>query len=294
VGFLRAVRQVRGFKADLALSMSPPKRNTAVTLLSGARCKVGYLTYHDSVAPYLETTPIEAVGCEVSKQEVYGRDHIEERSLKICRALGVETRNVARALQIESSVHTAVCKKLVELGVLRTRPCIVLHPFSGWEFRSWPLERFVEVTNALLRRAPDYDIVLVCEKTEETRLAQVAERYRNSQRVRVFASEDLLMTSVLLREAALVVGNDSGPLHLAAALGTPVVGLFGPALPELTAPRSDRGVFHYRKVECSPCDQRVCVQPNRWCMSLISVDAVVQSIVMQLSPPSVVEAAANA
>ncbi len=293
-GFIRAVSFARKLNASLALSMSPPKRNAAVTLASGAERKVGYLTYVDSLTPYLASTPIEAVGCELPGHESYGRENIEERSLKVCRALGIEAHDVPRTIDVDAGACRQAREVMTRDGTLPRRPFVVLHPFSGWEFRSWPLERFLALAESILTRLPGYAIVFLCEKSEASQLVPVAHRFNDHAAVRVFASADLLMTAVMLKEAALVVGNDSGPLHLAAGLGTRVIGLFGPAPPELTAPRSVQGEFHYQRVECSPCDQCVCVRPGQSCMTLIPTEDVVRSVVAQLSVQPVVEAVANA
>jgi ADP-heptose:LPS heptosyltransferase len=293
-GFMRAVSLARKLNADLALSMSPPKRNAAVTLASGAARKVGYLTYVDSLTPYLKSTPIEAIGCSLQYYESYGMENIEERSLKVCRALGVQTDGARRGIAVNATVWNRERDALLGERKLPRRPFIVLHPFSGWTFRSWPLERFMEVAETIRARLPEYEVVFLCEKSEAPQLAPVQHRYEESRAVHVIVSDDLVRTSIVLKEAALFVGNDSGPLHLAAALGTRVVGLFGPATPALTAPRSAQGRFLYERVECSPCDQCVCVRPERSCMTLISTADVVRSLLALLPVQTAVEAVANA
>jgi ADP-heptose:LPS heptosyltransferase len=84
----------------------------------------------------------------------------------------------------------------------------------------------------------------------------------------------------LLGRAALFVGNDSGPMHLAAALGTPCLALFGPNLEERSGPwplPSTPGSPHRTlrvPVPCSPCAQDACLQPGDWCMEKLGLDAV--------------------
>ncbi len=291
-GFLRAVRTVRSLHADLAISMSPPKRNAAVALASGAPRKVGYLTYVDSLAPYLKSTPVTAIGCRLVREEVYAREPIEERSLKICRALGY---NEVRSsfFSYHEKVGMQAKQHLRQKGLLLLKPYVILHPFSGWHFRSWPLERFVEVAHAILAQAPGYDVVFLCEDREAPLLERVRPMFDGHDGVRFVASDDLVTTACLMRGAAVVVGNDSGPLHLAAALGVPVVGLFGPAPPALTAPRNVRGTLLYHPVECSPCDQLACIRPHASCMTMIPVADVVQSILRQLSHQPVAQPIAH-
>jgi ADP-heptose:LPS heptosyltransferase len=82
----------------------------------------------------------------------------------------------------------------------------------------------------------------------------------------------------IIAGAKLFIGSDSGPLHLAAAVGTPSVGLFGPASPEITGPLVTMNSYLYKKVECSPCNQKDCVRKWNPCISLISVDEVFEAV----------------
>lgn len=105
-------------------------------------------------------------------------------------------------------------------------------------------------------------------------LGPLKDAFGDSGRVQFFPSSDVLDTAAMIQGAGLFVGNDSGPLHLAALLGVPVVGLFGPAPPERTAPFASRGVFMYRQVACSPCTQTTCAMPGNSCMNRIAVQEV--------------------
>lgn len=291
LGFLRAVLFVRRLKADLALSMSPPKRNAAVTLTSGAPRKVGYLTYVHSLTPYLESTAIESFGCTLPRREFYGLENIEERSLKVCKALGIYSES--HAIQIQSNAIENAWKNLTKQGAVPQQRFVALQPFSGWQFRSWSIERFNLLGQKILLLL-NYHVVFLCEKKEEHLLEPAKAKFAGRTDVFFVASEDLVETSAILKNAALVVGNDSGPLHLAAALGAKVVGLFGPSAPHLTAPRDAHGVFHYERVECSPCNQHRCIRPTDSCMSLISHEYVFHSVKTLLVAPSGVETPANA
>jgi heptosyltransferase-2 len=110
--------------------------------------------------------------------------------------------------------------------------------------------------------------------------------FRGEPRVRFFPSADILKTAALLRDADLFIGNDSGPLHLAALLEVPLIGLFGPASPELTAPLSARGSFLYHQVACSPCSQTVCIMPDNSCMRRITPEDVLTAVAEELERAS--------
>ena len=89
--------------------------------------------------------------------------------------------------------------------------------------------------------------------------------------------ERLGVACVLLDRATLVVGNDSGLIHIAAACGTPVIGLYGPQLPERFGPGSARSIALHHRVDCCPCAQRICVRPEDPCVNLITLEEVVSA-----------------
>ncbi len=292
-GFLKAVAFVRKLRVDLALSMSPPKRNAAVTMTSGAPRKVGYLTYVHSLTPYLASTPVEAFGCTLPRREFYGLENIEERSLKVCKALGIISESMLHRIHLDENRITEKWNAVRARHQLPEKKYVVLHPFSGWKFRSWSLERFNQLAQKILLLL-NYNVVFLCEKGEESQLESSRLRFAQRDDVFFFPSDDLLETSAVLKHAALLIGNDSGPMHLASTLGIKVVGLFGPASPQLTAPTRALGVFHYERVECSPCDQCKCIRPTDSCMSLISPDYVFESVKKLLSREPAVETVADA
>jgi len=275
LGFLQGIMVARRLRADLACSMSHPRRNVATVLSSGAPLKVGYLTYVDSYTPYLRVTQIESFGFELKKHVTYGKESIEERSLKVCESLGVERDGGTRVV-LKNEVYESARSRLCQQGSLPSNPYTAVHPFSGWEFRTWDLGNFTEFVEEFVK-TNEGDVIFLCAEDEFHKLKKAREKFNGSNRVSFFSSNDLVDTAVVLRDASLFVGNDSGPLHLAAALGTKVVGLFGPVSPSVLAP-TDNGTYLYHKVECSPCDQRTCIRPENNCMNLIGVQETLTSV----------------
>jgi len=277
LGIFRAGETARAVVADLACSMSPSRRNAWVALSSRAPAVVGYLGAESSLTPYLSSYPVEAFGIQVESGHTFGNEPVQLRAMKIAHALGITSPFPGRYVQLEKQVVQAVERNLRARGCIPERPYVVIHPFSGWEFRSWPLERFGWLAEGILARY-DRDIVLLCAQSEEKQIAPLRAQFSGNHRVRVFLSKDLLESAVLIGEAELFVGNDSGPLHLAGAVGTPHVGLFGPAAPELTSPAHPLGHYLFKKIECSPCDQKNCVRPHDSCMSRMTTGEVLAAV----------------
>jgi ADP-heptose:LPS heptosyltransferase len=277
-GTLLALKLVRSEPIDLAVSMSPPRRNAFITLASRSRMKVGYLSYVDSVTPFLVSTPVESFGFSTSSKTQYSNENIYKRSARICEALGIGGGEKGFVLEIEPADSGVVREDLRSHGLLPDRPYVLLHPFSGWEFRQWGLSQFRELAERI-RKSDLCDVVVVCEQKDYGVLIRAL---GPASQLKVVLTSDLLKLAVLMKGSVMFVGNDSGPLHLAEALGIRTIGLFGPAPPELTGGQSARSISLYKKLDCSPCDQRTCVRPEKPCMSYHEVDEVFAAVVAAL------------
>ena len=293
IGLTHAILASRKINSDLAISISPSKRNAISTLASQSRSKVGYLSHINSLTPFLVRPPIESFGCMLASEEVYGMQNIADRASKICRSLGIGDTTTGQSIEIRSSVFETTTSRLKERGVLPESPFVVIHPFSGWSYRNWDIQRFEHLADRIIK-STSFSVVFVCAREEEDMMHKLSEKLRGNRRVSLFSSSSIPETAVVIQHASVFIGNDSGPLHLASALGLTVVGLFGPASPELTAPPHLKGATLYKKVECSPCDQRKCVRPEAPCMSLLSVDEVMSQVVKCLAHENSRSATAHA
>ncbi len=149
--------------------------------------------------------------------------------------------------------------------------------------RRWPRDNFVKLGRALLERFPS-DLVLIGLAAEEEYVHPV-ERELASARVKNLTGKlSLVELASVLQGAALILTNDSGPMHLAAALRTPVVAFFGPETPERYGPLSEKSLVFYRGLWCSPCmsienAKTVNCINNLECMKQIDVRTVVRDVI---------------
>jgi lipopolysaccharide heptosyltransferase II len=164
-------------------------------------------------------------------------------------------------------------------------PCvpIVIHVSAGNAFRRWPLPSFVELAVRLSSSSPDRRIILTSGPSEADAAETVAREALarlpgRPEAVRTCGDTTLDELRALIVRAALYIGGDSGPLHMAATTRTPIVGVYGPTLPVRSAPwRNPAMVTESVEVDgldCRPCDQRVCVPGDFRCLTQIGVDAV--------------------
>lgn len=161
---------------------------------------------------------------------------------------------------------------LAEAGVAAGAPLAVLAPGAGWPGKQWPAERFADVGDRL-RREAGFAVVLVGSAGEADLCRSVAARMREPA-ASLAGKTSLAQLAALLAQAGLFVGNDSGPMHLAACFEIPSVVCFGPTVASKWAPRHARARVLQHE-DCSGCVswhfRASCLHGNR-CMKSITVD----------------------
>lgn len=146
--------------------------------------------------------------------------------------------------------------------------------------RRWPQERFVHLAKWLLRRY-ELEMILIGSRPEKKYTQAVAQALASPARVHDLAGAlTLIELAELILHASLIISNDSGPLHLAAALQKPVVGFYGPETPKRFGPLCDTRLIFYLGLPCSPCmsvdnAKTVNCTNNRRCMLDLTVGMVI-------------------
>ncbi len=157
-------------------------------------------------------------------------------------------------------------------GIGRGEPFMVLNPGAAYgSAKRWSEERFAE-TGDRLAKSLGLRIAIVGSKSETPAAEEI--RARAQTPVSILTGKTTLeMLIGVLAESSLVITNDSGPMHIAAALGIPTVAIFGPTDERVTAPLAPQARVVKHPVECSPCLLRECPIDHR-CMTRVSVDDV--------------------
>lgn len=264
-GLISAKEGLKNYFFDLICSMSPSFRNAFLTLKLRAKYKIGFFRSNSFFTPFLEDNIIEAYGISDFSSYAFKKENIEERGIKICAALGFDLK-----------LKNIYDKK--DLRVITNNPYIVLHPLSGWEYRNWKIENYAQIIDNIIE-ITQIKVVIIGSEEEKLFGERLKGLTKNKANITTLFEEKLETVMQYLSNALLFIGNDSGPLHLASALGVQAVGLFGPAPPELTAPQNKQNFYFYKKVDCSPCEQINCIRPADPCMNLIQVDEVTQKAV---------------
>ena len=193
----------------------------------------------------------------------------------LLRSRGIEPDLEAPRLPIEPEVSARADSILEKSGVARGGPLALLAPGAafGWTKR-WPPDRYGRLAALLSERG--FSCAVVIGPGEEELAGRVAASAKKPLPI-LGADLDALELAGLLSRARVVIANDSGPMHLAAAVGTPVVALFGPTDPARTSPTGSPSRILDRYVFCSPCFLKKCPYGHE-CMKEIEAEDALRAV----------------
>jgi heptosyltransferase-2 len=146
--------------------------------------------------------------------------------------------------------------------------------------KRWFPERFAEVGNKLIEK---YDVeIVIFGSPDERKIATSITKMMRFKSLNFAGETNLRISAALISRCALFITNDTGAMHIAAALGTPIVAIFGPTDPERTAPWGNGHVIVQKKIRCSPCMRKKCLERHHKCMKEVGTQEVLKAIEQQL------------
>ncbi len=216
------------------------------------------------------------------------RIHLVDEYLALARGLDIDIVMAEPRLQPAPGMVSSARRLLEANGVPADRPVVGMAPGAAYGYaKRWPPDRYARVAERLARQSGAV-VVLVGSAHDrdaghaiESSLASPALGRRGASVLNLIGRTDLAQLIGLLASCRAFVSNDSGPMHLAAALGVPVTALFGPTDERLTAPVGRHEVLT-QDVWCRPCFFRDCPIDHR-CMTRISEDRVLEAVAGQVS-----------
>jgi heptosyltransferase-1 len=244
-GALAALRALRERRYDVALDFQGLWKSAGWARLSGAPRVVGY--GRDG-----RREPPSALLVNERVSPPPGRRHVIDENLALLTPLGIDAVGL-REFPLPLSAE-AVARVDDETRDLGGGPFVLLNPGGGWPSKLWPPERFGALARGLAARG--LASLVTWGPGEEGLAERVASSSAGAAR-RCFPTT-LLDYVELARRARLVIAADTGPLHLACAVGTPVVALFGPTDPARNGPFAPGDVVVRREPSCAPCYRRGC------------------------------------
>jgi predicted lipopolysaccharide heptosyltransferase III len=274
------IKRLRAGRYDVAIDFHGGPRASLLTWLSGARRRIGY----DVVGRGWMYTE------RVSRPRELRPRHSVQNQFDLLAPLGIGPADPATEpveMVAGDEAGRRVLERLRAAGVPADARLIVIHVSSSSPFRRWPAESFAEAIADLAGSAEDRRIVVTAGPSEAGAVERIVAGARArlngaaAERILRCGEFSLVELRALVDAAALYLGGDSGPLHIAAASRVPIVALYGPTLPIRSHPWRSRSIpseaVDAGDLPCRPCDQRVCAPGDFRCLTGIRPADVVHA-----------------
>ena len=275
-----AVRQIRAFlKAlrdrpyDLVIDFHGLFKSGLIVLLSGGRRKLGYDSMQEMSGLFLNEKIPEDMG-----------KHAVDRYLDFLRHLGAETPEPRFHIPVGEDNKNRVDALLEARGIAGDDRFVAVSPVALWETKLWDEKKFAMLCDRLIE---ELNMKTVLTGSRADGILQRIEKSMTRPIANLGGLTTLRDLAYLFGRSALLITTDSGPMHVAAAMATPVVALFGPTSPSRTGPYGEGHVVIRKDLDCSPCFQKKC--DDLTCMKEISVEEVFEAVKKKLSPPDLGE-----
>lgn len=259
---VRCYRELRARGFDCVVDLTDGDRSAFISFTTGARVRIGFNHEH-RLRGRLYSRCVEAS---------YDAMHVIDYHAMALPSLGLSMEGGEPILPLSREDHERAHRVVKSLQLDRTR-WIMIHPAARYWFKAWPPDRFAALSDAFHERG--FQVVLVGspeERSVGTKILQAAKR----SMISLIGNTRLLELAALMTRCRLFIGNDAGPMHVAAAVGCPVVALFGPSDPAVWAPRGKHVKTIHKGLDCRECFHPGCFRGEQGCMKLITVDEVLK------------------
>jgi len=259
----RFIQHVRDAKFDMVIDLTDGDRSAFLSWVTGARVRLGYNRdrrwrgkFYSQVLP-----------------SAYGSMHMVEYHQQAIASLGIHESVGLPEVYVHSEMRQPDEEELGDFFA-KNQPLVLLHPTARYVFKAWPLERFATLADWLSGQGIRVGLI---GSQREILIGQQIMNLTKHKPVNLMGKTRLSQLVALMRGSLLLIGNDGGPIHIAAAVGCPVLGLFGPTNPAVWGPRGSNVKVIYKGLDCRGCFYPGCSRGEESCMRQISVEEVCQT-----------------
>jgi len=265
------IKGLRRERFDQVIDLRLDDRGAFMALLTGAPRRVSLI---DRTAVWRNRLFTHLVDPPPAAQRIYGA---AEQSLQIVRACGVETGDHPPKLWVDNETLGAARHLLDREGISTMERWISINPFARWSYKEWDDEKWIRLVDWLWEEHT-FAVVIVGSSEERERAAYIKEKSRGT--VFNLAGRTTLGELVgVLSASSLHIGVDSAAPHIAAAVGTPTITIYGPTDWLDWAPQGADHAFIIPDRECAPCHQKGCDGSGRSaCLEELTVERVRKEI----------------
>lgn len=275
VGQIGFVRGLRRSAFDLAIDLRTGTRGAIMARLSGASRRLGFFV--DNEAWWRNTLFTDLFRlCYIPEL------HVADYHLSLLEGYGLPSRHRDPELVVSVGKAAEAERLLAPLKEGGGRLVVVLQPFSLWHYKEWDAEKYVELIRWLI--ADRQATVLITGAAGERQRAAEVVLAGGPGCHNLAGQTSLALYAAVLKLSHLFIGVDSAGLHIAAAVGTPTVSIFGPSAPSSWAPRGKAHMVVQKSLACVPCRMKGCNNSEKSrCLEELRVEEVVMAVDRQLN-----------
>lgn len=273
-GFIKAWREVWAFiralrdtRYDLLLDFQGLLKSGVWVWLADAERKIGF-------GRGMEHAECSYIFLNEKIPPVDMDTHALTREMTLLQAIGIKADEITFELPITDGNRGEVDALLAGHGIDPQRPLVAINPQATWPTKLWFSDRFSEVADHLL--AQGCAVVFTGSPADRVEIERIISGMKGKA-ANLAGATSLMSLAALYQRAQVVVSTDTGPMHIAAAVGTPLVAIFGSTAPWRTGPWGEEHVVLRVDLACSPCLKKSCTR-NSECMGEISVAMVTSAV----------------
>ncbi len=261
------IKELRDTRYDLIIDFQQLLKSSVPVALARGRRKIGYgrgMEHQEHSYVFLNER-IPAVSMEI---------HALTRNMLLLKSLGIKADEIVFDIPVQAHDRHLTDELLSQHEIKPSEPLIAVNPVAKWETKLWSEKKFSELADRLTEI---YSVRVIFTGGPEDRdtVEEIIAGMRH-RAVNLAGETNLKMLAALYEKTACLISTDTGPMHLAAAMGTGVVALFGPTAPWRTGPFGSGHQIIRAGLECSPCFKRRCRTVE--CMARIGVADVLEGI----------------
>lgn len=259
-GFLKELRLC---EYDLVVDLQGLLKSGILVGLSKGKRKVGMSGSREGARLFLNERPIR----------VDYDQHAIDRYLKVAESLGYDSAKWDGHIPVSGPDRRLIDQILVSSGIEK-EPLVAINPIARWRTKLWRPERFAILADRI-RNEMGCEVIFTGSNLDEQIIGDITGMMK-TRFLNLAGQTNLKELAYFYSRCKLLVTTDTGPMHMAAAMGCPVVALFGPTAPWRTGPYGKGHKVIRADVECSPCFKKRC--DHMKCMEEITVDKVFEGV----------------
>jgi len=273
---LRLLKNLRWEKFDLLFDLRADDRGAFLSFLSGAKMRVAMyfpnLPWRNRAFTHLLDPPPETV-------KVRGA---AEQSLKIIRGFAIKETTSIPQIFVTEKIREKMSKLLIEENIETSNGWVSINPFSRWSYKEWDIDKWRQLA-FFIWQTYNMPVIITGSAVEQRRADELAAE--SSSAIHNFAGKTTLREmAALLQMSRLHIGVDSAAPHIAAAVGTPTITIYGPSDWRDWAPTGDKNMVVLPDMDCSPCHKKGCDGKGRSiCLDNLPVEKVQNAVETMLS-----------